>query len=70
MKNKKDSNRMLWKYAAMGTQFFAAIGIGIFLGLKLDQWLNISNPLIVWLLPLLFIIGMLIRIVIDTSKNE
>lgn len=70
MKGNKQTNKLLWKYAALGSQFFAAIVIGIFIGLKADEWLNTSMPLLVWILPLLFIIGMLIRIVIDTSKKE
>lgn len=70
IRDKNEGNKMLWKYAGMGTQFFVAIGLGIFLGLKLDKWVNISIPLMVWLLPLLLIIGMIIKIVIETSKKQ
>lgn len=70
IKNKKEGDKLLWRYMGMGTQFFVAIGLGIFAGLKLDEWLNMSLPLLVWLLPLFLIIGMLIRIVIDTNKKK
>lgn len=66
----KEGNRLLWHYAAMGTQFFVAIGLGIFVGLKLDEWLNISVPVLVWVLPLFFIVGMIIKIVIETGKKK
>ena len=51
----------------MGMQFLAGIGLGIFFGFKADEWINISFPLLVWLLPLLIIISMTIKIIRDTS---
>lgn len=68
--DKKESNRILWHYAGMGTQFFVAIGLGIFAGLKLDDWLNIPVPVLVWVLPLFLITGMIIKIVIETGKKK
>jgi len=53
----------------MGMEFLAAIAIGIFAGIKLDEWLRISFPLLVWLLPLLIIISLTIKIIKDTSKK-
>lgn len=70
MKDKNETNRMLWRYAGLGSQFFVAIGLGIFIGLKLDEWLKLSVPLLVWILPLLLIIGMIVKIVIETSKKR
>ena len=66
---KQQSNNELMRYAGMGTQFLVAIGLGIFFGLKLDSWLHISFPLLVWLFPLLIITGMIIKIIIETSKK-
>ena len=57
------------RYAGMGAQFLVSIAVGIFIGLKADKWLNFSFPLLVWLLPLLIIIGLIIKIVKDTSKK-
>lgn len=54
----------------MGMQFLASIAIGIFIGLKADDWLNFSFPLLVWLLPLLIIIGLTAKIVKDTSNKN
>ncbi len=60
---------MLLKYASMASQFFVAIGLGVFAGIKLDEWLKISFPLLVWLLPLLLILGMILKVLIDTNKK-
>ncbi|MGN6248799.1 MAG: AtpZ/AtpI family protein [Ginsengibacter sp.] len=69
MKTRKESNSELLRYAGMGMQFLASIAIGIFIGMKADKWLNFSFPLLVWLLPLLIIIGLTIKIIKDTSKK-
>ena len=69
LKTRKETNRELMQYAGMGAQFLVSIAIGIFIGLKLDDWLNFSFPLLVWLMPLLIIIGLTIKIVKDTSKK-
>ncbi len=67
MKTKKETNRELLQYAGMGAQFLVSIGVGIFLGIKVDEWIHISFPLMVWLLPLLIITGLIIKIIKDTS---
>jgi F0F1-type ATP synthase assembly protein I len=70
LSDRKESNRQLMRYAGMAAQFMVSIGLGIFLGLKLDKWLNISFPLLVWVLPLLLIIGMIVKIIIETSEKK
>jgi hypothetical protein len=69
LKTRKETNSELLKYAGMGMQFLGSIALGIFIGLKSDKWLNFSFPLLVWLLPLLIIIGLTIKIIKDTSKK-
>ena len=58
------------RYAGLAFQFFVAIGLGVFAGIKLDEWLNIAFPLLVWLLPLLMIIGMIVKIMFETNNNN
>ena len=70
LSDRKESNRQLMRYAGMAAQFMVSIGLGIFLGLKLDKWLNISFPLLVWVLPLLLIIGIIVKIIIETSGKK
>ncbi|HSN09301.1 MAG TPA: AtpZ/AtpI family protein [Hanamia sp.] len=69
MKSRKETNSELLKYAGMGMQFLVSIALGIFIGLKSDKWLNFSFPLLVWLMPLLIIVGLTIKIIKDTSKK-
>lgn len=55
------------KYAGMGMQFLVSIAIGVWIGLKADEWLNFSFPLLVWITPLFIIIGLIVKIIKDTS---
>lgn len=57
------------RYAGMAMQFLVSIGLGVFFGLKIDEWLHFSFPLLVWLLPLLMIVGILIKIIKDTDQK-
>lgn len=57
------------RYAGLAMQFLVSIGLGIFIGLKVDEWLHFSFPLLVWLLPLLIIIGIIVKIIKDTSEK-
>ncbi len=66
----KKRNVSLLQYASMGTQFLVGIGIGVFIGLKADSWLKLKFPLLVWILPLLIIIGFILKLIKDTSKKK
>lgn len=71
MNGGSEGNKQLMRYAGLAMQFLIAIGIGVFVGLKLDGWMNISFPLLVWLLPLIIICGMMVKIFKDTgTKNR
>lgn len=63
------NNSELIRYASLGTQFLVSLGLAVFLGLKADKWFKISAPLLVWLLPLIVLLGMLYKIFRDTSKQ-
>ncbi|HEY8659345.1 MAG TPA: AtpZ/AtpI family protein [Hanamia sp.] len=69
MIDRNESNKQLMRYAGLAMQFLVSIGLGIFIGLKVDEWLHFSFPLLVWLLPLLIIIGIIVKIIKDTSKK-
>jgi hypothetical protein len=51
-------------------QFLVSIGLCVFIGIKADKWLHISMPLLVWLLPLLVIVGIILKIVRETAKKK
>jgi len=66
----KKSNTQLWQYAGIGGQLLISLGIGVFLGLKADEWLKFKFPLFVWVLPLLILIAMIARLIKATSKRK
>ncbi|GAC1383085.1 MAG: hypothetical protein NVSMB45_10020 [Ginsengibacter sp.] len=68
MENKESKNTLL-KYAGLATQILVSIGIGVFIGIKMDKWFKFSGPLMVWILPLIIITGVLILVIKDTSKK-
>jgi F0F1-type ATP synthase assembly protein I len=70
MNSSNESNKQLMRYAGLAMQFLVSIGLGVFLGLKADGWLKISFPLLVWLLPLLIIIGIIYNILKETSAKK
>ncbi|HCF63242.1 MAG TPA: hypothetical protein DEU93_02915 [Chitinophagaceae bacterium] len=67
--DKSPRKTSFWKYAGLATQFFAGIGITLWLGQLADKQFGPSFPLWVWLLPLLLISGMLYRIIRETSSK-
>lgn len=67
-KNKK----FLYRYASLGTQILAGLGLAVFIGLKLDKWLH-TLPLFSCMLPLLVLAGIFYKLLKETSntkKNE
>ena len=73
MESKQRSNKSysdLLRYASMGTQIFVALGLTVFVGLKVDKWLKISAPLLVLILPVIVLVGIIYKIVKETSKQK
>lgn len=72
MNNKQppDSNKQFFlRYASLGSQLLAAIGLGVFLGLKADLWLH-TSPVLACVLPLLVLSGIFIKIFRETSRKK
>lgn len=67
---KKPHRHPLMQYAGYATQLAAALIIGVFLGMWIDKKLNIGFPILIWALPLVILIGMLIKVVKDTSTKK
>lgn len=65
----KGNDRLLLKYLGLGTQILISLALAVFIGLKLDKWLGLSTPLLVWILPLLVLVAMIWQIIKDTSKK-
>ncbi|MFT3908475.1 MAG: hypothetical protein QM737_03550 [Ferruginibacter sp.] len=68
--NKKPDNNLLWRYAGLATQFLVGIGLSVYAGMKIDQWLKINVPVAVWVLPLLVIVAVIYKIIKDTARKK
>ncbi|HWJ93069.1 MAG TPA: hypothetical protein VNR87_18275 [Flavisolibacter sp.] len=58
------------RYAGMGAQIFVSLGLAVWAGYKADQWLKLSLPLLVWLLPFLVLCMMIYKLIKETSKRN
>ena len=69
MEDKKTRNSLM-QYAGYAAQLAAALIVGVLLGMWIDKWINISFPIFIWSLPLVILVGMLIKVVKDTSTKK
>ena len=58
------------RYAGLGSQILVSLGLGVFAGYKIDKWLKISFPLLVWLLPLVILCMTIYKLIKETSKKK
>ena len=68
MKTQKPTNQLLWQYAGLATQLLVGLGLMLWLGEKLDRYFGWQSPYLVWILPLLLVLGVLMKVLKDTSK--
>ena len=69
MEDKKPPQKnALLQYAGIATQLVVGIALGVLLGMWVDK--KIGFTLLTWLLPLLIMIGMLVKLVKDTSTKK
>lgn len=66
---KKPEKNLLMYYSGMAAQFLVVIGLMVFIGLKADEYLKVSFPIFVWVLPLLIIAGLIFKVIRDTSNK-
>lgn len=65
----KSKPSILFQYLGLATQLIAALLISVYGGFWLDKKLALSVPVFAWLLPLLILIGMLVKVIKDTSNK-
>jgi hypothetical protein len=73
MKNNNNFSIQWVKFAGLASQWAIVLTILIFLGKYIDQKMGRVAPLFLWILPSLFIVFSLFKIVRDTqlkSKNK
>ncbi len=68
---KSNSNQIQWgKFAGLASQWAVALTLLIFLGKYIDQKMGRVAPLFLWILPSLFIVFSLFKIVRDTQQKS
>ena len=69
MQNK--TNQIQWgKFAGLASQWAIVLTVLIFLGKYMDQKMERAAPLFLWVLPSLFIVFSLFKIVRDTQLKS
>lgn len=69
-KENRSNSSYLMQYTGLAFQLIAALGLGVFLGIKADSWLKLSFPLLVWLMPVIILMAMFAKIFKDTSPRK
>jgi len=65
------SNRYyLLRYGGMAFQLLAALLLSILAGIKIDKWLMGNSDLFRWLLPLVVVVGLVVKVWKDTSPRK
>ena len=69
-KKKQPTPESYMRYATMGTQMLVVIGLGVFGGYKLDQWLGMKFPVFTIVLSMVSIAAALYVYVKDLLKKR
>lgn len=57
------------RYAGLGAQLLVSIGLAVFIGLKMDEWLH-TSPLAACALPLLVLVGIFYKLIRETGNKK
>jgi hypothetical protein len=69
-KSPQSNRKLLIAYSGLAIQLIAILGCTVYAGNYMDKWIKSNSPLFIWILPLLFIAGMMIKVIKDTSKKQ
>jgi len=67
---KNNNDDLLWKYASLGTQLIVGLCLMLYIGNKIDSWIKFNSPLAIWILPLLFIVAIIIKVISETNTKK
>ncbi|MGE5521671.1 MAG: AtpZ/AtpI family protein [Candidatus Dadabacteria bacterium] len=68
---KPNRNNDILKYAGMGTQIFASLGIAVFVGRYIDsRWIRTTIPILTLLLPVMVLFVLIYSLIRQTSKKN
>jgi Na+/glutamate symporter len=65
-----NKNKDVWRYAGLASQIVASLGLAVFAGIKLDQWVKLSFPLFSCALPLLVIVGLIVNLIKESNRKR
>jgi len=68
--NKKPTLESYARYSSLAFQMFAIIGLGIFGGVKLDQWLGMGFPVFTVLLSIISVAAAIYTAIKDLIKKQ
>jgi hypothetical protein len=66
--NKSKSDLM--RYAGLGMQLFVSLGLAVFVGYRVDRWVGMNFPVLVWALPLVVLFLIIYKLIKETSKRN
>jgi hypothetical protein len=58
------------RYAGLVSQWAVGLSITLYGGKRLDNYFNWHTPMLTWILPLIFILGMLTKIIVETNRTK
>ena len=64
-----NNRQFLMRYASLGSQLVAALGLTVVAGLKADKWLH-TSPFLACLLPLLTLIAIFYKLMRETKPQK
>ena len=70
VKKKRPSLESYARYSSLAAQMFAIIGIGVFGGVKLDQWLKIDFPVFTVIFSLISVAAAIYSATKDLLKKQ
>jgi chromate transport protein ChrA len=58
------------RYAGLGMQLFVSLGLAVFVGYRVDRWVGMNFPVLVWALPLVVLFLIIYKLIKETSKRN
>jgi len=58
------------RYAGLGMQLFVSLGLAVFVGYRVDRWVGMNFPVLVWALPLGVLFLIIYKLIKETSKRN
>ena len=65
-----NSKTDLMRYAGLGMQLLVSLGLAVFVGYRVDRWVGMNFPVLVWALPLVVLFLIIYKLIKETSKRN